>query len=188
MHFLHITCIFVLNQYTKYMNTQDFSQLFSTHEHQLFLFARSLTRSETEARDVVQETAIRAFKNIKELDDKSKFKSWAATILHRLVINQYRKRSRRRELLNRERGLTGHFFNHSSCENKGFENLKEADLIKLTKNVGAESMQAFMLYFKGHSYKEIAEKLQIAIGTVKSRIHFARSKMKQIAMNHGIAA
>ena len=162
------------------MKTDDFSRLFKEHEHQLFLFAQSLSKSEADAKDLLQETAIKAYQNIDKLDQDDKFKSWMSTILHHSFISKYRKVSRRRDLLTKEKGLPGHFFNKSTSDNLGYENLKEEDILLLTGLVGKDSMHAFKLYYIGYSYKEIAEQLDIAIGTVKSRINFARTKMKSL--------
>ena len=170
------------------MKTDDFSRLFTSHEPQLLLFAQSLCKSEADAKDLLQETAIKAFQNIKSLDDSDKFKSWIATILHHNFVSMYRKVSRRRDLLANEKALPGHFFNRSTSFNYGFEHLKQEDIMTLTNSVGTESMRTFELHYAGFSYKEIAVELDIAIGTVKSRINFARNKMKKLLYQSGIAA
>jgi RNA polymerase sigma-70 factor (ECF subfamily) len=170
------------------MNNDDFSRLYKKNEHQLFLFAQSLCKSSADARDLLQETAIKAYQNIDKLDKHEKFKSWVSTILHHNFISKYRKGARRMQLLSREKGLDGHFFNKSTSHNIGYEKLKADDIRMLSSRVGKDSMKTFRLYYAGYSYKEIAEKLGIAMGTVKSRINFARNKMKTVIIQSDLAA
>jgi len=164
-----------------------FELALDSQRNTMIKFATKLTRCEHKAKDLFQESAIKAFQNQDKLDDLEKFKSWFSTILYNTFINGYRKQARRRELLNNVNGQLPHFFNRSKDYNAGFENLKLQDVRELSKQVGPNSYKAFNLYTEGHSYKEISQDLDIAIGTVKSRIHFARNRMKKLTQQHNIA-
>lgn len=169
------------------MTTNEFSELFKTYFSTMYKFALRLTRSQSDAKDLVQKAAIRAFQNKEKLDNPEKFKPWFSTILHNTFINDYRKSSRRKSLLESQMNSSAFFFNKSTVTNKGYEDLKSEDILKLTNKVGDKSLEAFFLFLRGYSYKEIAELLDIAVGTVKSRIFFARSKMQEITKEYDIA-
>ena len=170
------------------MTITEFSKLYTEHEQQLFAFAKSLSRCESDAKDLLQDTMIKAYQHRNKLESPSKFKSWTATILHNNFVNTYRKHSRRRKLLNGERAIDGHFFNTSVVGNNGMEVLKEQDILSLSSAVGDQCLEAFFMYFEGYSYQEISENQAVAIGTVKSRIHAARAKMKELTKDAKIAA
>lgn len=169
------------------MTSKEFSSVLQTNMFQIRPFAKKLTKSETDADDLIQDASIRAYENREKLNEASKFKSWFNTIMYNTFLNQYKKRSRRRSILNSTEASLPRFFNRSTDTNKGFEQLKYEDVFDLCQRVGDASYQAFVLYYEGYSYKEIADQLGIAIGTVKSRIHFARTKMKQLTKEYSIA-
>lgn len=164
-----------------------YEEAFQSHYALMLKFATRLTKCEHKAKDLLQDAAIRAFKHQDKLDDMAKFKSWFSTILYNTFINNYRKMARRRELLEATSGRSLHFFHQSKDYNQGLEKLKADDIHELSANVGPNSFAAFKLFLKGYSYKEISRKLNIAVGTVKSRIHFARTRMKVLTRQHQIA-
>lgn len=169
------------------MTNQEFSECLKSNMHQIFPFAKKLTKSEQDANDLVQDASIRAFEHKEKLNEADKFKSWFNTIMYNTFLNQYKKKTRRRKILNSTEASLPRFFNRSTDHNRGFEKLKYNDVFELCQRVGDSSYSAFVLYYEGYSYKEIADQLDIAIGTVKSRIHFARSKMKQLTKAYSIA-
>lgn len=168
-----------MNQILKtYMTTSEFSYQFKKHQNELLRFAVKLTYSQADAQDVLQEASITAYRKRSMLDNAEKFKSWMSTILYNTFINGYRSRKRRKTLLEEKKGVDGYFFNKEKVNNQGYETLLAQDIKHLTKKVGKNSMETFLLYLKGYSYKEISADKDIAVGTVKSRIHFARTKLR----------
>lgn len=170
------------------MTNQQYSNLFTSNYIKLFKFAQKLTRSEADAKDLMQETALKAYTNRHQLDDSSKFKSWISTVLYNTYISSFNKKKRRRNLMATNGTSKEMFFNKTSSLNKGIENLKVEDIIRVTSSIGSKSLETFKLYYKGYAYQEIADKLDISIGTVKSRINFCRTKMQQILVKNEIAA
>ena len=162
------------------MTNQSFSSALTLNYNYLFHFARKLTGNENDAQDLVQNTSLKAFRNREKLDDVRNFKAWITTILYNIFVSDYHKRRRRQELLATNGKSDAYFYNVSSCVNKGYDNLKSEDLLSLARKVGRKSFDAFELYLVGYSYQEIADMLEIAIGTVKSRINFVRSKIKDL--------
>ena len=162
------------------MTNQSFSSALTLNYNYLFHFARKLTGNESDAQDLVQNTSLKAFRNRSKLDDIRNFKSWITTILYNIFVSDYHKQRRRRELLATNGKSDAYFYNVSSCHNDGLDELKSEDLLKVARKVGKKSFEAFELYLFGYSYQEIADRLEIAIGTVKSRINFVRTKVKDL--------
>ena len=170
------------------MTGERFSVLYQQHKSELFLFANKLSSSHNKAEDLLQTTAVKAFINKDDVEQESKFKPWMATILYNTFVGEYRKRKRRRELME-EKGLhTDAFFNRKRSYNKGFERLKAEDIRSLAKEVSASSYEALELYMTGFAYDEISEILEVPVGTVKSRIHNARRKLKELCLQLELAA
>jgi len=161
------------------MTSDHFSYLFRKHEQKLFYFCRKLTQSHELGKDLLQNSTIKGYLNREDLISDDKFKSWMSSIIYNAFLSSYRKKKRRRKLMKEKGAHGGHFFNKTRSKNNGYERLKEEDIKTLTEAVGSDSYKAFQLYYKGYSYKEIAQQLDIALGTVKSRIYFVRKKMKE---------
>ncbi|MBK8503821.1 MAG: RNA polymerase sigma factor [Saprospiraceae bacterium] len=162
------------------MTNQSFSGAIAHNHHFLFNYARKLTGNEHDAKDLLQNTSLKAFRNLDKLDDIRNFKAWITTILYNIFVSDYQKQRRRQELLAKNGSSDAYFYNVSQSKNEGYENLKKKDLLVLTQNVGKKSYEAFELYLIGYSYQEIADLLRIVVGTVKSRINFARTKVKEL--------
>ena len=162
------------------MTNQSFSSALTCNHQYLFNFARKLTGNEHDAADLVQNTSLKAFRNRDKLDDIMNFKAWITTILYNIFVSGYQKQRRRQELLAKNGSSDAYFYNFSQSKNLGYQNLKTEDLLKLTQKVGTKSYEAFELYLIGYSYQEIADLLEIALGTVKSRINFVRTKVKKL--------
>ncbi len=162
------------------MTTKAFSKYYEQNSNDLLRFANKLTKSDSDAKDLMQDAAIKAYRKRKSFHARSKFKSWFSTILYNTFINRYRRKSRRRALLNEQAFTSGLFFNQTTTINEGLEKLKKADLSKFMKSISKVNVEAFQLYERGYSYQEICEIQQIPIGTVKSRIYFVRNRMKKL--------
>ncbi len=165
------------------MTKEEFLAHFARIEEKLFAFALKLTRDETEARDLLQETTMRAYEHRNRFRPGTHFKSWVATILRNAFINRYRKKKTRRQvslpLENCQHRNTG-----GTTRNGALTNLMMEELEALLSCIGKKYSQPFKLYFSGFSYQEIGLKMNLPIGTVKSRIHYARAKMQRLIRNY----
>lgn len=170
------------------MANEDFSRLFTRYQDDFLRYACHLTRSEHLAKDLVQTSASKACQHYDKLDDLSKFKPWFTRILYNSHISNYRKKKRRRELMQVQGSSPNAFYNRLTCSNEGLENLKAQDVKSLRKYVNADAFAAFEMFSHGYSYKEIAEAMSIAIGTVKSRIFNTRRKMMRLSQEMGLVA
>jgi RNA polymerase sigma-70 factor (ECF subfamily) len=148
-------------------------------EQDLNRFAYKLTADREEARDLVQETFLKALMYCSKYSHESNFKAWICTILKNTFINSYR-RSSRQNTCNSD--TYKDFFNYYYiCSEHGLPDSEYCfkELEKAIDAMKEEFKLPFRMYFEGFRYHEIAEKLNVKIGTVKSRIYFARKQLKE---------
>jgi RNA polymerase sigma factor (sigma-70 family) len=158
------------------MSTLEFYDALTGLESYLKSFAMTYTRNEEDAKDLTQETMLKALKYKSYYTPQTNFKAWVFTIMRNIFINQYRRKVKSKTVFDDSKEsylLTNAIGNSETPENytDGLELNKQ--LQKLEK----EYLVPFEMHFQGFKYKEIADKLEIPIGTVKSRIFLARKKM-----------
>jgi RNA polymerase sigma-70 factor (ECF subfamily) len=142
----------------------------------LYRFAFSLTHAEADARDLTQETFHRLAKKAGQIDDKSKAKSWLFSTLYRAFVDSRRWQNRYRHV-----------------EVDAAEHELPACLPTSGDRLDAESARAALMqveeiyraplvlfYLESHSYLEIAEILDIPVGTVMSRISRGRALLRRL--------
>ena len=138
-------------------------------------FALKLTLNKDEAHDLVQDTTLKALSNEDKFVDNANFKGWMLTIMRNIFINNYRKMSNYKTVDNEVTPLENLAVYNSSTPD-ALINAKEIN--KLIDAFPAELSEPFKMYVAGYAYQEIAEKMNIPLGTVKSRIFSARTKLK----------
>jgi len=162
------------------MYTVQFESIFSQNLEALSSFALKLTKNKMDADDLVQETAIKAYSNFEKFKPGSSFKNWSFTILRNSFINKYRARKRRNIVSMPVEEMEFAIKPKLSIEKQVSETSTMKHLKTCLNNLSTKSKQPFMMYLNGYQYDEISEYLDIPIGTVKSRIHFARTKLKKL--------
>lgn len=161
------------------MSKFNFSECYSK-DYSLFLkFANNLTHSREEAKDLVQDAAVKAYRNRSGLKDFQKFRPWFYRVIYNCYMTLYKKRSRRKELLELGGKNRSLFFNKRQELNKALSSLRYSEILKQLNNLNDKYKDAFSLHYAGYSYKEISNQFEIPIGTVKSRINSARNMLKQ---------
>lgn len=143
-----------------------FEKLVDLYYPSLYRFAFSLTRQESEACDLTQETFLIWARKGHQVRDDSKVKSWLFTTLHREYLQKHRRRVRFPEIEVDDASAELPEIPPVSSERVDRDNLLHA-LSKLDENFQAA---VALFYLEDHTYPEIAEILQIPLGTVKSRI------------------
>ena len=144
----------------------DFESLVADYYGSLYQFAYSLTRVETDACDLTQETFYIWATKGHQLRDKSKVKTWLFTTLHREFLESRRKQTR---FPHYELSLVGHELPPVSPAR--VNQLDSAQVLQALEQVDAVYQAPVSLfYLEDCSYKEIAEILEVPMGTVKSRI------------------
>jgi RNA polymerase sigma factor (sigma-70 family) len=164
------------------MSIAEFNRILVTHSDFLKPFAISLTKDHDSARDLLQETMYRALANKEKYSVGTNIKAWLYTILRNTFINDYRRKVKRNQVVQQTpaNGLPEAGISMFTAD--GSMALKEA--WKMVLELPDIFRNPFILYFEGYKYHEIAEMLNEPLGTIKSRIHFARKLLKnQIERN-----
>lgn len=160
------------------MKTVDFTQHLLSIQNELFRFAYKLTADKEEANDLLQETSLKALDNEEKFAPDTNFKGWMYTIMRNIFINNYRKTVRDQTFVDQ----TDNLFHLSLPQESGFDSTEGTyDLKEIHRIVNAlpkEYRIPFAMYVSGFKYREIAEKLDLPLGTVKSRIFFTRQRLQ----------
>lgn len=161
------------------MTAIQFHQKILGIQQNMFNFAMLLTANRYDAEDLLQETTLRVLDNKDKYVDNVNFKGWALTIMRNIFINNYRKELRNQTVIEQ----TDDLVHLNSVENSKWENPEEAmhvKEIKIVINRLSDDLKIpFSMYLDGYKYNEIADKLKLPLGTVKSRIFFARRELQQ---------
>lgn len=160
------------------MSTKEFNNRFNEMTPSLNSFAYTLTKNEHEAKDLYQETAFRAFSNSEKFKPGTNMKAWLMTIMKNIFINNYRKKSKRQTIVDQTDNL--YFLNSGdvSIFNAADQSLFMDEVGTAIEQLDDSLRIPFLRYFEGFKYHEIAEELGLPLGTVKSRIFFARKELK----------
>jgi RNA polymerase sigma factor (sigma-70 family) len=160
------------------MSTIEFNDSLISLEAKLISFAKSFTRSEEDARDLTQETMLKALVYKDYYKPQTNFKAWVFTIMRNVFINQYRRNSKSKTLFDYSKDLyllANSVANYDTPNNYIYDKEINAQINALHD----EYKKPFMMHHEGFKYKEISDKLDIPIGTVKSRIFIARKKLME---------
>ncbi len=142
-------------------------------------FAFSLTLNRDDAEDLLQDTTLKVLDNQDKFVENVNFKGWILTIMKNIFINNYRKIVRNQTVFDRTDDL--HHLNLP--QNSGFENPEGALSVgEINNSINAfadEYRIPFTMHLDGFKYEEIAQTMNLPIGTVKSRIFLARKKLQE---------
>ena len=168
------------------MSTIEFNQNLNFLAEPLNAFAYSLTKNTEDAKDLYQETAFRAINNKDKFRPETNFKAWTFTIMKNIFINNYRKKIKSNTILDH---TDNSFFIDSGAEavtNDGNRNILMKELQTMINSLEDSIRVPFVMHHEGYKYNEIAETFDLPLGTVKSRIFFARKALKDmIKKNYG---
>jgi len=161
------------------MSTVEFNQMLVGTADYLKPFALTLTRDNETAKDLLQETMYRALANREKYNVGTNIKAWLYTIMRNIFINNYRRSAKQNTIF--DSTPNEYLLNHNqyTTTNAAEVNLTMKDIQSAIHYLPEIFRNPFMLYFEGYRYHEIADILAEPLGTVKSRIHFARKLLKQ---------
>ena len=160
------------------MSTVEFNQMLVNNAEFLKPFAITLTRDTEAAKDLFQETLYRALANRDKYNVGTNIKAWLYTIMRNIFINNYRRKVKQNTIFD---STPNDFLlnqNQAVVANTAEMNLRLKDIQEAIHNLPGIFKNPFLLYFDGFKYHEIAEMLGEPLGTIKSRIHFARKLLK----------
>jgi len=161
------------------MATKEFNQLLLQNTDFLKPFAVTLTKDQETAKDLLQETMYRALANQEKYSVGTNIKAWLYTIMRNIFINNYRRKAKQNTIFDNSTNDFLLDYNQSTIDNGAESNLRMKDIYAAIHSLPDIFKQPFMLYFEGYKYHEIADNLGEPLGTIKSRIHFARRLLKE---------
>jgi len=160
------------------MTNAEFCQQYDSVLDKLQAFAMKLTRNPEQAKDLMQETAERAFNNKNRFQVGTNFRAWITTIMRNTFINEYRKNRNRDKLETPIHKLL--FVLKSESSNNGAESrLTKEELERVIGQLKEKHRKIFSMYYQGYHYDEISDEMDLPIGTVKSRLFYARKELKK---------
>ncbi|MEY4902392.1 MAG: hypothetical protein RLZZ292_207 [Bacteroidota bacterium] len=160
------------------MSSIEFYSRFDLMGSLLHAFAYNLTKNIEEAKDLFQETAYRALINRDKFRPDTNFKAWIFTIMKNIFINNYRKKVKSNTIIDSTDNLFYINSGSASINNDAHSNIMMQELTGMVNELDNGTKVPFMMHYEGFKYQEIAEQLELPLGTVKSRIFFARKELK----------
>lgn len=166
------------------MSTIEFGILINEHQSFLRQLAIKLTKQGDDADDLMQETFYKAIKNKEKYRSGTNLKGWLYTIMKNTFINNYRRKKNQNTFVDETENRF--FINSGDSSNEVSTDhiIDNEYLMKQINSIDENYREAFMMYFNGYKYEEIADILNIPLGTVKSRIFLARKKMMHLLKDY----
>ncbi len=167
---------------TKYtaMSPIEFDAKLNQMSGLLNAFAYNLTKNVEDAKDLFQETAYRAITNRDKFLPGTNFKAWLFTIMKNIFINNYRKKTKANTIMDSTDNMFYLNSGGATISNRGDANILMAELTGMVDKLDDSIKIPFLMHYQGYKYQEIADYLDLPLGTVKSRIFFARKELKDM--------
>jgi RNA polymerase sigma factor (sigma-70 family) len=162
------------------MTAQDLTTQISVLSPTLRAFTRRFTTSREESQDLVQDTIMKALMYKDKFREDTNLKGWLFTIMRNTFINNYRKNQRARTSHDTTKELYYLNVKDEHTFNSPDSNYEYKDAWKKIENVKDELLVPFKMHTSGYKYNEIADHLNIPIGTVKNRIFHARKEIQKL--------
>lgn len=166
------------------MTALEFNHKLTQLQGTLKLFTHRFTKNEEESKDLIQDTMVKALTYKDKFVENTNLKGWLYTIMRNIFINNYRKKKRAKTTYDDTESLyflnvaDNHTFNLPDSK---LEYNQVQEIINETKD---EFLIPFKMYLEGYKYHEIADKLDIPMGTVKTRIFYARKDIQKKLKNN----
>ena len=176
----------IRQQYSEKEKLNIFNQEFMPHINSMYNFAYRLTLDADDAKDLLQDTYLKAFRFIDSFQQGTNAKAWLFRILKNSFINDYRKKSKEPSKVDYQEVET--FYNSDDVDRQITPDLRvEAlqDMIGDEISIALNSLDVdfrtviILCDLEGFKYEEMAKILDIPIGTVRSRLHRARNLLKE---------
>jgi len=161
------------------MSAAEFNELLLGNASPLRPFAVSLTHDQEIAKDLFQETLYKALANQDKYSTGTNIKAWLFTIMRNIFINDYRRRLKQRTIFNHGTNETLINSDKIVVRNGGESSLQLKEIHRAIHQLPQIFKTPFLLHREGYRYHEISASLNEPLGTIKSRIHFARKLLKE---------
>ena len=161
------------------MANKEFEAKLMSLQSNLLNFAFMLTSNRDNAYDLLQDTTLKALDNEDKYTDNTNFKGWVFTIMRNIFINNYRRVARSATVIDQTEDL----YHLNISQDSGFEtpegSFQAGEITAAINQMSDEYRIPFSMHVAGYKYNEIADKMNLPLGTIKSRIFFARKKLQQ---------
>lgn len=161
------------------MSGIEFNQLLLQNADFLKPFAVNLTRDTEAANDLYQETLYKALANRDKYNVGTNIKAWLFTIMRNIFINNYRRKAKQKTIFDNTPNEFLINQKQATVSNGAESDMRIKEINAAIQGLPEIFRTPFLLYFDGYKYNEIAEVLHEPLGTIKSRIHFARKLLKE---------
>lgn len=166
------------------MSASDFKTKVLSLQPNLLNFAYMLTSNRDDAYDLLQDTTLKALSNQDKYVDNVNFKGWMYTIMRNLFINNYRRVVRSATVIDQSEDL----YQLNLPQDSGFSTPEGAitsrEIQQAIDSFSDDYRIPFSMHIAGYKYAEIAEHVHLPLGTVKSRIFFARQRLQKILVDY----
>ncbi|MBK5269704.1 MAG: RNA polymerase sigma factor [Bacteroidia bacterium] len=163
----------------QYEPKSGFDKMLLTNADFLKPFAINLTRDTEAANDLYQETLYKALANQEKYNVGTNIKAWLFTIMRNIFINDYRRKAKQKTIFDNTPNNYLINLKQVSVNNAAESGMRIKEIQAAIQQLPEIFKTPFLLYFDGYKYQEIAEVLDEPLGTIKSRIHFARKLLKE---------
>lgn len=166
------------------MSTKNFQTKLLAIQSNLLNFAYLLTSNRDDAYDLLQDTTLKALDNEDKYVENVNFKGWVFTIMRNTFINNYRKVVRSATVIDQTEGL----YHLNLPQESGLETpegtVSAGEISDAINSFSDDYRIPFSMHVAGYKYNEIAEKMNLPLGTVKSRIFFARQRLQKMLKDY----
>jgi RNA polymerase sigma factor (sigma-70 family) len=159
------------------MTAIEFNYQLTSLSDSLQRFAYSLTTNREDARDLLQETFVKAISYRDKFADDTNLKAWTFTIMKNTFINNYRRMAKANTTFDHSDDLYYLNLSRESSLETPESTLSAKEIQRHINELDDEFKIPFTMHLQGYKYKEIADNLGLKIGTVKSRIFFTRKRL-----------
>lgn len=160
------------------MGTAKFQNNLMALQDNMLNFAFMLTSNRDDAYDLLQDTTLKVLDNEDKYTDNTNFKGWVFTIMRNIFINNYRRAARAATIVD----TTDNLYHLNLSQESGLDSpegsFSAQEITKAINEFSDEYRIPFSMHVAGYKYNEIAEKMNLPLGTVKSRIFQTRRRLQ----------
>ena len=162
------------------MNGCNFTNQLLQMQPEMMAFAYRLTANREEAEDLLQDTSLKVLDNETKYVSDTNFKGWVYTIMRHIFINNYRRAVREQTFA--DTTAENYYLNQGKSEplDDAERRYDLNELRQVVSRLPREFCRPFTMHIAGFKYREIAQRLSIPLGTVKSRIYVTRQRLQQL--------
>lgn len=166
------------------MSKHGFRDSLMSIQSKMLSFAYMLTSNKDDAYDLLQDTTLKVLDNESKYAENINFRGWVFTIMRNIFINNYRRRVRSAMIVDSTEDLARLNIAQNSVEESPEGAYGANEITEAINSFSEDFRIPFSMHIAGYKYSEIAEKMQLPLGTVKSRIYVARKRLQQMFVDY----